>query len=146
MHGDTGGRTRRVVTTFALAFLLLGCDAAAVLGSPVQLLTGDTPMTQERNGVRGCFTFAVVGELVVDPEHGTAVEVESQPAEQAPRPVPVMWRPGFTARQVGHAVAVLDPAGAVVATTGRRYFIAGGYWSHPTAGPVFVACDFVHEQ
>jgi hypothetical protein len=93
---------------------------AACSGDQVQLLTG----------VDRCFgVFPVEGTLLANPTSGTTIDGE-----------PVMWPKGFTGRRVGSEVAVSDPQGNVVATTGKRYRLAeGGAGPNPPAG-VFYAC------
>ena len=109
---------------------VVGCGT-----DPVPLLTG-APLAGG-----ACFTNWAEGQLVADGNYGTAI-VDYDVGGTA---TPVAWRPGFTARRVASEVEVLDPAGHVVATTGRRYRIDGGYvdrgaWPGlPT--PVFWACD-----
>lgn len=128
---------RRIGAAAALALSLLACAPAAERSDAVRLLTGVVPGYTD-NGA--CFTDFALGPLLIDPKYGTAVRDETAGAS-APVTTPVMWRPGFTGRRDGSEVAVLDPAGNVVATTGRKYEIAGGYWfEHPR---VFVACGFV---
>jgi hypothetical protein len=130
---------RRAASVLGLSLCLLGCGSAAPAGEPVELLTGHGPFaSSETSGL--CFTNFVVGQLVVDGGAGTAIIVDDEHGG-SDLPVPVMWRPGFTGRLVGSEVLVLDPAGNVQATTGRRYKIAGGYWSD-----AFLACDFVIQQ
>jgi hypothetical protein len=56
-------------------------------------------------------------------------------------PTPVMWPPGFTARQSGSDVEVLNKQGNVAARTGSRYQIEGGYGGRDPSS--FVACGYV---
>lgn len=130
---------RRAATALALALGLVGCVVTAPQGDVVQLVTGVPPGLRGNNGEVACYTNSVTGLLTVDPTYGTAITGPY---------TPVVWRPGFTGRRVGSEVAVLDPKGNVVATTGHTYTIAGGYvgggpdWPEmPTR--VFWACDFV---
>lgn len=121
----------------ALALVVLGC------AGPVPLLTGAPTSV----GDIGCFTNSASGPLIVDPDHGTAIV----DGDTGGATTPVMWRPGFSSRQAGSEVEVLDPDGEVVATTGRSYRIAGGYVDHDLPGGglpirVFWACDFVLPQ
>jgi hypothetical protein len=125
---------KRVAATLALSLVVLGCS------EPVQLITAPVGVWDD-----GCFTFAAAGRLIVDPEYGTAIVEELQGGTST-----VAWRPGFRARRVGPEVEVLDPRGNVVARTGRRYVIAGGYVDEGSYGgwpglpkPVFMACDTV---
>jgi hypothetical protein len=93
----------------------------------------------------------VEGRLVPASTSGTAIQVESSstgytvpgtglpPAESV---VPVMWPGGYTGRRVGVEVQVLNEAGDVVATTGRRYRIDGQVQAaiaYDKSGP-FPAC------
>ncbi len=111
---------RPLATTAAssmLALALVGC------GSPVALLTGDS-----FNGHKICYLSFAEGELVVDPVAGTAI-VEARPGPEGDEVTvtPVMWPPGFTGRGSWGEVEVLDESGEVVARTGSRYHIGGGY-------------------
>jgi hypothetical protein len=103
----------RVAIALALGLLLLGVLA----GAPVRLETINGPVTENR----GCFTFPYLGELIVDKKHGTGLKDDEGAI------TPVLWPPGFTGRWVGSEIEVLDPAGSVVATTGRRYYISPMY-------------------
>ena len=149
LHGRRGSRlvgvTKRVAATLALALVLVGCEA---FDTPVPLLTG--------SGLSGgCFTNHADGPLVVDPTYGTAIidmdaVAGAPPGLPPPSPIPVAWRPGFTGRRVGSEVEVLDPHGKVVAVTGHKYSIAGGYVGPGSMGSwpelstnVFWACDMV---
>lgn len=132
----------RLKWSVACAAMVLGCSAtqsggsasAAPTDQPVKLLTGEVPgYTVGDDGQRGCYTFAITGELVADPEYGTVVKRSDGST------VPVMWSwPGISARRAGPEVEVLVE-GKVVATTGRSYTIPGGYHD-----PGFVACDPLH--
>ena len=107
----------------ALALVVSGC----AFGSG-GLLTGDG------NLGGACFTSAARGVLVSDAKAGTAIIDEDSGGGRSP----VMWRDGFSARHVGSEVAVLDPSGNVVATTGTRYRLVGGY-----TNDAFYACGEV---
>ncbi len=61
----------------------------------------------------------VTGPLVVDPEFGTALIIED--VGNMPFRTVVQWPEGYTARQAGREVAVLDENGSVVAVTGKMY-------------------------
>jgi len=139
------GVMKPIALTLAMVLALVGCAGSGGRSSePVQLLTGLSTLI--RGG--GCFTNWAEGPLVIDPTYGTAIidtDVHSS------TPVTVAWRPGYTARRVGSEVQVLDPDGKVVAITGRRYRIAGGYQNGDQFEPqlpvgVFWACDFVNPQ
>jgi hypothetical protein len=75
----------------------------------------------------------VVARLNADPQYGTNITRTDGTA------MPVMWRPGYTARNIGSEVEVLDPNGRSVAVTGRTYNIEGG-----TYGSTYIACGFVN--
>jgi hypothetical protein len=117
---------KRLALLFAVA--LLGCGSA---GEPVSLLTSAAP----------CYLDWTLGLLSVDPTYGTQVKDEGG---DPPGSVSVvMWPPGYTGRRDGAEVSVLDPNGAVVATTGHRYKIRGGFSGpFPPAIPIraFAAC------
>ena len=123
------------VAALALALFLIGC------GPSFGPLTG-VPYN-ERGG--GCFTNHADGPLVVDPTYGTAI-VDSAGGGSA---TAVVWRPGFTARRVRSEIEVEDSDGHMVAITGKRYRIDGGYQNGDQFSPglpavlVFWACDRV---
>jgi hypothetical protein len=132
----------------ALAQGLAGCGLLPG-GQPARLLTG--PPGFPPNGL-GCFTFGVTGRLIADPTYGTEIIADSMAAVTGttPPPIPVAWRPGFTARWIGPEVEVLDPRGNQVALTGRTYSLDGGYVSAGGSSgltwpelpvDVFWACD-----
>ena len=139
-----------MAATLALVLLVVGCEAS---DDPIQvrLLTGPP------GGFGGCFTDSASGPLVVDPKYGTAIVDEDmiRVSGTRPPPIPVAWRPGFTAWRIGSEVEVVDPQGRAVAITGRSYWVAGGYvsaggssgldWPGLPTG-VFWACDFVTPQ
>jgi hypothetical protein len=75
----------------------------------------------------------VYGLLLPDAQHGTIIDVEfynpsdSGLSDFMPSDMgmtPLMWPEGYTARRSGTELEVLDEAGEVVATSGRRYVIA----------------------
>lgn len=118
---------RLATASLALALCLLGCGSTDE-PVPVPLLTG----------VRECLVDAALGLLTVDPKYGTAI-IDEQGALSDRRPTPVMWPPGYTGWWVGPDVVVRNAQGNVVATTGRRYRIAGGPVAIVTGGSVAVA-------
>lgn len=127
-----GVKDRRWAVKLVLT-LVLGVLAAACGGS-VSLLTGNGGLGSATDGMVGCYTNFAQGQLVVDAAYGTAI-VENG------RATPVMWPRGSTARQSGSDVEVVDTKGTVVARTGSRYQIEGGYsGSNPRS---FVACGYV---
>jgi hypothetical protein len=119
---------RRATTTLALALCLLGC------GEPIELMTGVDHSCWAGGGP------TVQGPLLSDPEYGTAIKQELSRGRPSDRSiVPVMWPTGFTGRHVGLEVEVLDPAGNVVAVTGRRYLLVPG----PVRGPDYQLIDYL---
>ena len=52
---------------------------------------------------------------------------------------PVMWPPGYTGRQSGSDVEVLNKSGRSVARTGSHIKILGGYYSDNPR--VWLACN-----
>lgn len=155
-----GMRSRRppVAAALALAMAMSGCGIAGPRSDPVdpaagdvvKLVTGVPPGVGGLSGDIGCYTNSAMGLLTVDPAFGTGIRDEDA-GGPTPPVTPVVWRPGFTGRRIGAQIAVLDPTGAVVATTGRRYRIAGGYVGGGPDWPemvtrVFWACDFVIPQ
>jgi hypothetical protein len=95
-----------------MAILVLGCS----MGGPVHLMTGPSD----------CYLGGEVGYegvLRADPKYGTVFD--GTPVITAP----VIWPVGFTGIGVtGGEVAVLNEAGRVVATTGKKYGMA---FAHP---------------
>jgi hypothetical protein len=128
---------RHLVLTIALAFLVGLAGAAFLSGAlarPVPLLTGHGGLGPPEDGKVGCYTYFVLSPLTVDATYGTAIR-------EFGHTTPVMWPPGYTGRQVGSEVEVLDATGKVRARTGNTYQIEGGYGAHdPDA---FVACGYV---
>ncbi len=127
--------------------LVAGCSVAGPaspsLGEPVQLITGFPA-----SGEGGCFLLGASGLLVVDPKYGTALIDENPSQNPSGGPITVAWRRGFTGRRVGSEVAVLDPSGKVVAMTGKRYRLDGGFvggetWPQLPVIGAFWACDHV---
>jgi len=98
-----------------LALALVSVVAACGPGEPVALLTA--------HGDPGCFAANTNGMLIVDPEAGTAIVSE----DMGRTTVAVRWPEGYTGRRSGSEVEVLDTAGRVVARTGQRYELLGGY-------------------
>jgi hypothetical protein len=96
--------------------LVISVVAYGPAGAPVKLLTGD--------GEPGCFAANTTGLLIVDPRAGTAIVEEDMDKGLTD---PVSWPTGFTGRTSGDQVEVLDTAGHVVARTGQRYELLGGY-------------------
>jgi hypothetical protein len=130
----TAGRGTRPtaagVPTRGPALVLLGAIAASFLW-PVPLLTAPD------DGMVGCFTSGTHGVLLADATYGTTL-IEHDAA------VPVMWPHGFTGRHSGFQVEVVDTSGHVVARTGTRVQIDGGYTGeNPRA---FLACGSVVSQ
>jgi hypothetical protein len=114
----------------ALVTVLVGCGLER---PPVILVTGIPPNLHHGDGVvHGCFTSWAEGPVIFDPTYGTAIidldlAANAPPDASPPAAVPVAWPPSYTARLHGSEVAVLDPQGNVVATTGHKYRIDGGY-------------------
>jgi hypothetical protein len=130
---------KQVAAALALGLVVMGCGLTA---DRVQLVTGVPTAEQGNNGQTGCFLFQMDGRLIFDPSFGTEVLSDSFGT------VPVAWRPGFTARRAGSEVEVLDRDGNVVAITGQRYSIEGGFvtdWPQQSpAASTFWACGDVH--
>jgi hypothetical protein len=109
-----------IASNLVVAALLVGCGLLP--STPVHLVTG-SPTTN------GCFAASTTGLLVADATYGTAIVDMVGMIGPPPGggPLALAWRAGFTGRQVGSEVEVLDPDGHVVATTGHRYRFEGGY-------------------
>lgn len=132
--------TKRALVALVPWLFVLACGPFA----SVPLLTGVPPHGVSDTGQIGCYTSAATGLLRYDPTVGTTIEDETA-MTLAPVAVPIMWLPGFSARRLGSEVEVLDADGNVVATSGRRYRIDGGYVGGDSSWPeqplrVFWAC------
>ena len=115
----------------ALGFVLVFLVLTRWPGGPVPLLTGEGHIGG------GCYLNFLVDDLVVDPVSGTAVieeyTIDGQPKS---RVLPIMWPTGYSARSSGSEVEVLARNGEVVARTGGRYRLQGGY-----EGNVWLTCS-----
>ena len=132
---------KRVAATLAaLGLVLVGCASAPAPSLPpgaVYLLTWSLAPSE----TRGCYTLPHQGPTSVDPTYGTAFH-----GSGAPNGVPIAWPPGYTGRQAGAEVEVLDPTGKVRAVTGQGlevYII--DQWTHvtlsePAPASAFLAC------
>jgi hypothetical protein len=122
----------------AAATFVAGCGVGAA-SSPAtadslgpQLLTGSDPDAPVH--LNTCDAGYVDGILVVDPEAGTAIADDTIVSLRTP----LMWPAGYRARQAGAQLELLRPDGTPFATTGKRYWIQGGF-----TGDFFYACGFV---
>lgn len=94
-------------------------------GAPVRLLTGTVDNQPETQYV-GCYTSADMGKLVTDPVSGVAL-IEEKTDGTDGRRVAVTWPPGWTGRQSGSEVEVLDKSGNSVFRTGTKVHLLGGF-------------------
>lgn len=101
--------------------------AACASGPAIALLTA-TPHDQI-DGLGSCYMSGITGDLEADLVFGTAVveTVHLQGGSQKQASWPVKWPLGYTGRQSGSAIEVLDGSGRVVARTGTKVELAGGY-------------------
>ena len=101
-------QTRLISSIFALALVLLGCDALAGSGR-IDVRTSDTdaPVAQ-------CYLAGAAAELVLDPGVGVAWKFGPDDIR------PVIWPRGYTARRVGSEIQVLNREGTVIARSGSR--------------------------
>ncbi len=123
-HGDRTGdpvglasapaQPPRVRSGVALGALLL-LSACTAAGEPVALATDSQHL--------GCFVANTTGLLIVDATAGTAIVSEDMSRTTAQ----VLWPAGYSGRRSGDQVEVLDGTGRVVARTGERYELLGGY-------------------
>jgi hypothetical protein len=102
-----------------VVFLAVACSPNVPTIVPIKLLTTEMP----------CYTAELDGMLVADARYGTVLVEDGGTPEAPSDPIPVAWRPGFTARQVGSEVEVLDQGGHVVNTTGQQVKLPGGFGS-----------------
>jgi hypothetical protein len=97
---------RRLITTLALALLVLGCGPESPEGEPVDLLTG----------VDGCYAGGeggVPAVLLVHPEYGTSL-----------RGRPVMWPVGFHwSAAFASRLPAQAPAGAQTPAEGNLVWV-----------------------
>jgi hypothetical protein len=105
-------------------------------GEPVGLLTDPDSAVQG-----GCFLNFIEGELVTDPETGTAIIGRNLGSTD--ERIPVMWPAGWTGRRTWFSnVEVLNPRGEVVVRTGTRVHLMGGF---PGIRPdAWLACDMAY--
>ena len=104
---------RRPLVVLALTLCVVACaprDERVALGEQVPLLTVETVV-----GGDGCVLAYRVVDVVADSASGTPVENGGGE--------PLRWPRGYTAWRAGSEVAVLDPSGGVVLTTGGRYWM-----------------------
>ena len=94
----------------------------AVVALVLAACAGDRVALATQNEL-GCLVANTTGLLVPDPSAGTAIVSE----DMAETTAQVVWPAGFTGRRNGDRVEVLDRGGHVVARTGERYELLGGY-------------------
>jgi hypothetical protein len=117
-------RLRLGLGAVTLVLAIAGIAAFMLFGRDVPIKTG---------GLNGCYTSGTGGELVTDPDTGTAI------IEGSGRRIAVTWPLGWTGRSSGSEVEILDISGKVVARTGTQVSLMGGYWydgSFLTCGPI----------
>ncbi len=105
-----------------IAMLTVVPHVVTALEPQVDLRTGGSGPV---DGYIGCYLSHITGLLIPDPSAGTAIVEEDMGHE---RTVPVKWPPGYTGRlAIDGQVDVLDEKGVVVARTGLRFELLGGY-------------------
>jgi hypothetical protein len=114
---------RRGIGKLALA-VVLGACSATVSPTPLPLLTQASPAAI-------CMFARYGGTLVVDSVTGLGLDNDGRISH-------VRWPFGYTARPDGAAVLRIDPQGHVLARTGDRVAIGGGYGS--AGDGAIVAC------
>ena len=120
--------SRRCRSPRALALVLpLAVALSACAGESVALTTAG------ESASIGCYLANTTGMLITDTAAGTAIVSE----DMGQTTVPVRWPGGYTGRRSGGQVEVLDGGGSVVARTGQRYMLLGGYSPDGT----WAACD-----
>ena len=135
-HSDQLTRARVAAAMALSALTFLAVLVLAGPGKPVTLLTKD-PNDHPQDG---CFLSFVVGDLVTDPTYGTAIiEITKGIPNDNVHTYPVMWPPGYTGRQSGSEVEVLNRSSQAVARTGSHIKILGGYYSDNPR--VWLACN-----
>ena len=118
----------RLACVLALALAASGCGAL----SPTPELVFLAPRVDMYTP--GCHTSFTVGKLIVHAATGTAVV-----QDEDERVIPIRWPAGFSGRRVGTEVEIRNADGRLIATTGQRYRLAGGYGEDGWRG-----CDDVH--
>jgi hypothetical protein len=107
----------------------------ATCGTPVALKTGSL-YPDASPGMVGCYTSGISGQLVADDAAGTAI-IDSQSGHR----YAVTWPPGYTGRsRLGEVEVVRGWGTVVVARTGSRVNMSGGFWTDGS----FLACGEVH--
>src|SRR5690349_3348551 len=104
---------RRPLAVLAPMLCVVACaprDERVALGEQVPLLTVETVV-----GGDGCVLAYRVMDVVADSASGTPMAKGGGE--------PLRWPRGDTARRASSEVAVLDPSGSVVLTTGGRYWM-----------------------
>ena len=80
--------------------------------------------------MNGCYLMGTTGELLPDASAGTAISWDLDHKTH-----PISWPSGFIGRSSGDQVEVLNLTGSVVARTGTRVSLLGGF-----EGATFIAC------
>jgi hypothetical protein len=117
--------TLRTGVLLGVAALTVALAAYLVLSGPLApRVPLRTTADQGPGAQTGCYLANTTGLLIADEAAGTRIVSE----DMAKSTVPVTWPVGFTARRsLFGQVDVLDRNGHVVATTGNRYELLGGY-------------------
>lgn len=105
------------------ALVVIGLVVLAVAVAMWRLSPG--PAVPLWAGSDTCYLSNITGELVADPISGVAI-IERHTGNPD-RTTRLDWPGGYTARLSGSEVEVLDRRGVVVARTGTRMEIQGGY-------------------
>ena len=99
--------------------LLVGLLAAAC-GGASNSNPGEVALkTQPAGSI--CMNALAVGVLAVDSESGVGLQAPGGATR------PLVWPAGWTARQDGGAIAIIDANAAIVAHVGDTVTIGGGY-------------------
>lgn len=120
------GSLPRVFVAMAVAILVAGCE---LLPASFLLRTAPAP-------AQACMDALIVGQLVRHPASGLAI---AEPG--GGQVTPVEWPFGYSARDEGGRVALLDERGQVVAHEGDEVHVGGGFGTQfwHACGPVSVA-------
>ncbi|MEP6639252.1 MAG: hypothetical protein ABJC39_07865 [Chloroflexota bacterium] len=121
MNSKRAGLLGTIALAIVLAIAWVGCGPW--FGASVALRTSVGPGgVANGNGsyTVGCYTSGTQGDLVADP-NGVAIVGKSGTRTM------VVWPAGFTGRQFGGEIAILDRSGNVVARTGTKVYLEGGY-------------------
>jgi hypothetical protein len=111
---------RRAIEAVVMALALAACSIGAVPTPDPAVIAVPTQPPQPSGTPAACMASSIDGRLVADERWGVALVDGNGTIRK------VIWPNGYSARRDIAHVALLDPAGAVVAVTGQDLHIEGG--------------------